>query len=86
MGNPITDSIVSSSSGWDECGDYGDIQLYDAVLAIDTPKFKKGDKVDTVSFVFTQSICQVWQKGITDSTGFTPVEKIDEFPIKLIIG
>jgi hypothetical protein len=84
MSKFITNSIVESSSGWDECGEYGDVQLYDAVLAVDTKKFKKGDKVDTVSFMFSQSIVQIYMKSATEKDGFTPVEVVEEFPIELV--
>ena len=82
----ITDSIAINPSGWDELGD-GDIQLYDATLVVDTKKFKKGDKVDCVSFLFSQSICQLWRKAEKKmGNDVTSSEKIEEFPIKLVIG
>ena len=72
----ITDFIAIESSGWDECGDFGDLQLYDAKLVVDTKKFKAGDVVDTISFLFTKSICQIYHDN---------GKIIEEFPIKLII-
>lgn len=79
-------SIVSSSGGWDEAaGDYGDFQLYDAVLAIDTRKFKKGDKVSTITFLFSRGLCQIWaEKGERLENGCQKMEIVEEFPIKLI--
>jgi len=71
----ITDCIITNSTGWDELDD-GDIQLYNGILQIDTPKFKKGDKVDNVSFIFSKSMCE-----IIDKDG----NLLDSFPIKLII-
>jgi hypothetical protein len=80
----ITKSIVSSSAGWDEAGDYGDIFLYDAVLAIDTKKFKKGDKVSSVAFMFSCGVCQIWDKtGKTLENGVQEMQVVEEFPIRL---
>jgi hypothetical protein len=83
----ITDSIAINPSGWDEVGE-GDIQLYDATLVVDTPKFKRGEKVECITFLFTKSICQLWRKSSkpTTDSGYTATEVVDEFPIKLIIG
>ena len=81
----ITKSIVSSSSGWDEAGDYGDVFLYDAVLAIDTKKFKKGDKVSSVAFMFSCGICQILDTtGKTLENGVKEVYVAEEFPIRLV--
>jgi hypothetical protein len=81
----ITKSIVSSSGGWDEAGEYGDIQLYDAVLAIDTRKFKKGDKVKTITFMFSCGICQIWaEKGRKLENGVQKMQIVEEFPIRLV--
>jgi hypothetical protein len=55
-------SIISSYRAWDEAGDYGDSQLYDAVLAIDTKKFKKGDTISVATFLYSKGICQLWNK------------------------
>ena len=66
----ITNSIVASYKGWDEGGgDYGDVQLYDVVLAVDTKKFKKGD-------VVTCTVSAIQEAGIEvtlgdQGTGFT---------------
>jgi hypothetical protein len=80
----ITDSIVSSCGGWDEAGEYGDVQLYQAVLAIDTKKFKKGQTVETISFVFSKSLCQIWDKaGCESADGCQPMEVIEEFALVL---
>lgn len=69
-------SIIASYDGWDEAGgDYGDIQFYKAVLAIDTKKFKKGDMIECVTFLHSAGICQLW-----NSTGD---EVIEEFNIVL---
>lgn len=82
----ITDSIAVDPSGWDEAGDYGDLQLYNATLVVDTPKFKKGTKVKTITFLFTQSLCQIYDvSGPKDEDGFQPTAVVDEFPIKLAI-
>jgi hypothetical protein len=82
--NSITDSIAKDASGWDEAGDWGDLQLYDATLQIDTKKFKKGDKVDCITFLYSQSICQLYRPvGETDINGFTATELVEEFPITL---
>ena len=84
---PITDSIAINPSGWDEVGEYGDLQLYGATLIIDTPKFKKGEKVDCISFLFTQSLCQLWKKAEKKmGNSVASSEKVDEFPIKIVIG
>jgi hypothetical protein len=71
----ITSSLIASSGGWDEAGDYGDIQLYDAVLACDTKKFNKGDKIKCVTFLFSKSIVQFWDGA----------DMVEEFPISLIV-
>lgn len=76
MAKNITDSIAINSSGWD--GDQESLQLYDAELVIDTPKFKTGTIVKVISFEFATSQCQIW-----DDSGETV---IDEFPIKLVIN
>ena len=63
----ITNSIVASYKGWDEGGgDYGDVQLYDVVLAVDTKKFKKGDVVQCATFLFSESKVQLWNKSGTE--------------------
>lgn len=80
----ITDSIIKDSTGWDEAGDYGDLQLYDGILQIDTVKFKKGDKISCASFMFTQSICQLHQPKGKMKDGFQATEMIEEFPIGLV--
>lgn len=82
--NDVTSTIIESSTGWDEAGDYGDIQFYDAVLAINTRKFKKGDKVSTVTFLLNQSKCQIYQKSGPSVDGFTPEKVVEEFGIKLV--
>lgn len=83
----ITDSIAKDGTGWDEAGEFGDLQLYDATLMVDTKKFKAGDKVDCITFLFSKSICQIWQpKGkVDDKYGFHETEMIEEFPIKLSV-
>lgn len=83
----ITDSIAVNPNGWDEVSEYGDIQLYGATLVVDTPKFKKGEKVDCITFLFSQSICQLWRKAEKKiGNAVASSEKIEEFPIKLVIG
>lgn len=74
--NLITNFIAKDFDGWDEVGD-GDIQLYNATLQVDTPKFKKGDKVENIAFLYTLSKCQIINKE---------GDVVDEFPIKLVIG
>jgi hypothetical protein len=71
----ITEQIIANSTGWDEAGDYGDVQLYNGILQVDTAKFKKGDKISTATFLFTQSILQLWNK---EGSGL-----VEEIPLKL---
>lgn len=85
----ITDSIAKDASGWDEAGNWGDVQLYDATLVVDTPKFKAGTKVEVITFLFSESRCQIWKsvplpepKDKTDGR-ISGTEMIDEFPITL---
>jgi hypothetical protein len=59
---PITDYIIQDSTGWDEAGDFGDVQLYNGVLQIDTPKHRKGDIIECTTFLFTKSIVQFYNK------------------------
>lgn len=80
----IISTIISEYERWDEAGgDYGDIQFYNAKLAIDTKKFKKGDVVKCVTFMFSESVCQLWTDGKKEPDGFTPTEVLEEFQIKL---
>jgi hypothetical protein len=79
----LTSSIVSASSGWDMAGEYGDIQLYDATLAIDTKKFKKGDVISCVTFLFSQSLVQLWQPVGPKVDGFQSGEVVEEFSVTL---
>ena len=76
MDNNIASSIVESFEGWDECGIYGDAQLYDVVLAIDTKNFKKGDKINTVTFLLSESTCVFYNEDGT--------EVLETFKLKLI--
>ncbi len=77
----ISSSIIESSSGWDEAGDYGDIQFYDCKLAIDTKQFKKGDFVKTITFLYSQGLVQLWNydEEKLKKEGFAPGEKVEEF-------
>lgn len=87
MSNPITNSIVAESTGWDECGDYGDIQLYNAKLAVDlSPSFKKGDVVETIVFMFSESKIEIYE-SCHEKTRFgqTPNRIVGTFDIKLSI-
>ena len=59
--NNVESSLISHSTGWDECGDYG-FQFYDAELAIDIGQFKKGDKVDCFVFSPEGSVIQILTK------------------------
>jgi hypothetical protein len=81
--NAITDSIAINHSGWDDIGEYGDIQLYDATLVVDTPKLKKGTKVDVVAFLFSKSQYEIYKKL---GKGPTSVEIVDKFPLKLVVA
>ena len=81
----ITDFIVESSTGWDMAGDWGDLQLYNAKLAVDTRKFKKGDVVNCITFLFSQSLCQIYQPVGKKVDGFQETAIVEEFPIKLSI-
>jgi hypothetical protein len=81
--NDVTKSIVASSTGWDMAGDYGDIQFYNATLATDTNKFKKGDVVETISFMFTTGICQLLKTSGPEKDGCSPCEVVEEFPISI---
>ena len=80
----ITDSIVLASEGWDGAGEYGDVQLYGAILAIDTKKFKRGQRVETITFAFSKSICQIWDKKGKEENGVQPMEVIEEFGLTLV--
>ena len=62
----VTKSIVASSRAWDEAGDYGDVQFYDATLACDTQKFKKGDVVGCIVFSFTTNCCEILNEAGTE--------------------
>lgn len=74
----ITDCIALNATGWDEAGGgYGNIQLYDAVLRIDTPQFKAGTKVDSIAFLWDESRCVIY-----NAEG----ETVDSFPLTLTIG
>ena len=84
MENSIVDSIVSNHNGWDECGEYGDLQLYDVTLAIDTKNFKKGDMVDCITFMFSKGICQIMQSLPADEDGFIQTKIVEQFKLKLI--
>jgi hypothetical protein len=75
--NPITNDIVSSYAEWDEINEFGDVQLYDAILAVDTPKFKKGDKVGIIVFIFSESKAEIYRSGY--------LEPLDSFGLKLSI-
>ena len=80
----ITDSIVLSSEGWDEAGEHGDVQLYGAVLAVDTKKFKQGQRVETIAFLFSKSVCQIWDKKGEVENGVQPMEVVEEFGLTLV--
>jgi hypothetical protein len=82
----VTSSIVSYSSGWDEAGEPGDIQLYDAILAVDTKKFNKGDVISTVTFLFSKSMVQLYQPTGEVDGDCTKMAVVEEFPIKLVVA
>ena len=84
MENSIINSIVSNHNGWDECGEYGDLQLYDATLAIDTKNFKKGDMVECIAFIFSKGVCQIMKSLPVYEDGFIPTKIVEEFKLKLI--
>jgi len=78
----ITDWIAKDCSGWD--GDIESIQLYDATLVIDTPKFKAGTKVEVISFDFIKSKCEIF--GPRNGEPGSQQEILDSFSIKLVIA
>lgn len=77
----ITDWIAKDSSGWD--GDIESIQLYNATLVVDTPKFKAGTRVEVINFDFIKSKCEIFGPRIGEPGG--EQEILDTFPIKLTL-
>jgi hypothetical protein len=72
----VTKSIVEQSTGWDEWGDYGDVIFYNAVLATDTAKFKRGDMVHSIAFCYS--------KGIVDIYSNDGKEVLESFEIQIM--
>lgn len=76
--NQIATIDTDKDGGWDEAGEYGDIQLYNATLVVDTPGgIKAGTKIDSIAFIFSQSLCELY-----DEDG----KSLEKFPLKLSIG
>ncbi len=72
MNKSLIDQIIADSIGWDEVDGF-DVQFYYGVLQMDTVKFKKGEKVPCATFLFSQSILQLW----------VGEDIIEEIPLKL---
>lgn len=57
---PITNQIIENPTGWDEAGDFGDVQLYNGTLTIDTKNHRKGDVIPTAAFLFTLGVAEFY--------------------------
>ena len=68
---PITDQIIEEATGWDEAGDFGDVQLYNGKLRIDTVKHKKGEVISCAAFLFTQGVAEFYDEAGAVTETFT---------------
>lgn len=75
----ITENIISAAGAFDDFD--GGVQYYDAVLAINTDKFKIGDVVDVIAFNFEAGTCTIYQGADAKIPQAT-----ETFPIRLIKG
>lgn len=47
-------------TGWDEAGDYGDIQFYNCTLVRDIGEFKAGQVVQVITLLISKGVIQFW--------------------------
>ena len=59
---PITNQIIEDATGWDETGDFGDVQLYNGKLMVDTKNHRKGDVIPTAAFLITRSVAEFYNE------------------------